>query len=92
MAPSRTRLSIRVSPRASRDEVDGFRQGALVVRVTAPPVDSAANDAVVRVLAGAIGVPKRDVSIVRGLRSRDKQVEIAGLSDAQLADRLAKLG
>lgn len=63
---------------------------ALKVRLTAPPVDSAANDALIRLLADALGVPTRDVRIVAGATSRDKVVEVAGVSASdvkQLATR-----
>ena len=71
-----TRLDVRVVPRAHRDEVGGERDGRLVIRTTAPPVEGAANKAVRRVLAKHFGVAPRDIEIVRGQRSRDKTVEI----------------
>jgi hypothetical protein len=61
-----------VIPRAGRTVVGGTRDGALVVRVTAPPVEGAANDAVVRAVADALGVPPRDVAIERGAAGRRK--------------------
>lgn len=67
---------MRVIPRASRNAVEGLRHGRVVVRVTAPPVDRAANDAVIDVLAKAYGVPKRCVRIVKGATSRNKTIEI----------------
>ena len=54
------RLAIRVMPRSPRTAIDGIRDGRLIVRVTAPPVDGAANDAVVAALADALDLPKRD--------------------------------
>jgi uncharacterized protein (TIGR00251 family) len=74
-------LPIRVQPRASRDEVIGVRDGRLVVRVTAPPVDGKANAAVCALLAKAAGVPKRRVAIVHGEGARDKLVRIDGVGD-----------
>jgi hypothetical protein len=71
------RLAVRVIPRSSRDEVGGERDGRLVVRTTAPPVDDAANAAVVRLVAAHLGVRPRDVTIVSGHRSRDKVLEVA---------------
>jgi len=62
------------------------------VRVTAPPVDSAANDATRAALADAFELPERSVTIVAGATSRNKTVEVRGLTDAQLVDRLATLG
>jgi uncharacterized protein (TIGR00251 family) len=82
------RLDIRVTPRASRSRIDGVRDGRLIVRVTAPPVDSAANAAVIALLAAALDVPKRQISIAHGETSRNKSVEITGLSDEQVRARL----
>ncbi len=73
------RFDVRVQPRASRPGVDGLHGEALRVRVGAPPVDGAANDAVVEVLAAALGVPRRAVRIVSGASSRSKVVEIEGV-------------
>lgn len=84
------RIDLRVTPRASRNSIDGFRGDTLIVRVTAPPVDSAANDAVVALLAKALRVAKRDISIARGASGRNKVVEVAGLSSAELKSRLQK--
>ena len=66
------RFAVRVQPRSSRAGVDGEHDGALRVRVNAAPVDGAANAAVVEVLAKALGVPKRAVTIVGGATSRSK--------------------
>ena len=74
VAGGRVRFEIQVAPRASRGEVVGVREGALVVRVTAPPVEGAANVAVTKLLAAALGVPPRDVVIERGARARRKLV------------------
>ena len=70
------RIEVRVTPGASRDEirVDG---GAVQLRVTAPPADGAANDAVLRLLAAALGRPRRDLSLLRGASARVKLVGIA---------------
>jgi uncharacterized protein (TIGR00251 family) len=73
-------LAIRVQPRAKRSEVAGERQGAVVIRVSAPPVDGKANEAVCRLIAERVGVPRSAVRIVRGESSRDKLVRIDGLS------------
>ena len=70
---------MRVRPRARRDEIAGERDGAIMVRVTAPPVDGRANAAVVKLLAKRIGVARGRVSVVRGERSRDKLIRIDGL-------------
>jgi len=78
------RLDLRVMPRASRDEVGGLRDGRLVVRVTAPPVDRAANDAVVALLARTLDVPRRAIRVVIGETARSKTVEIASVTIEQV--------
>ena len=80
--PSATgvRFEVRVQPRASRTVVLGARDGRLVVRVTAPPVDAAANEAVIELLARELRVPKRAVRIVSGDRGRNKVIEVAGIT------------
>ena len=72
---------MRVIPRARRDEIAGERDGRLVVRVTAPPVDGKANAAVCALLAQAAGMPKGAVRVVRGETSRDKLVLIDGADE-----------
>lgn len=76
------RFSVRVQPRSSRTGVEGVHGDALKVRVNAPPVDGAANEAVVEVLAEALGVPRRAVRIVAGDSSRTKVVEVEGVDAA----------
>jgi uncharacterized protein (TIGR00251 family) len=82
------RLHLRVSPGASSDAVVGRHGAAWKVRVAAPPENGKANAAVVRLLAGALGVPARDVSIVSGQSSRDKTVALAGLDTDEIERRL----
>jgi len=77
-------VEVRVIPRARRDEIGGERAGRLLIRLTAPPVDGAANAALCRLVARRAGVPARQVSIVRGHASRNKVVRVDGLSDAAL--------
>jgi uncharacterized protein (TIGR00251 family) len=69
-------VPIRVIPRSSADRVDGERDGRLVVRTTAPPVDDRANGAVLKLIADHFGVRARSVTLVSGHRSRDKVVRI----------------
>jgi hypothetical protein len=84
-----SRLSVRVQPRASRNEIVGFdAAGVLRVRVTAPPVDGAANKAVVELLAAALDVPKADISIASGQTGRLKLVDVAGMSEVEVRRRL----
>ncbi|MFI5309937.1 MAG: DUF167 domain-containing protein [Gemmatimonadales bacterium] len=84
------RFAVRVQPRSSREGVDGVHGDALKVRVHAPPVEGAANAAVIEVIAAALGVPKRAVRIVTGETSRSKVVEVSGV--AALEVRRALLG
>jgi uncharacterized protein len=88
---SGVRIDIRVVPRASRNAIDGVRDSRLIVRVTAPPVDEAANDAVVALLADVLDVPRRSVRIVVGDTARNKTIEIAGVDERALRARLAGL-
>ncbi|MFY9487278.1 MAG: DUF167 domain-containing protein [Solirubrobacterales bacterium] len=71
-------VAVRVSPRASRSAVEGVRDGRLLVRVTAPPADGAANKAVCKLLSNATRVPAGRVNVIRGQSARDKHVELAG--------------
>jgi uncharacterized protein (TIGR00251 family) len=77
-------IEVRVIPRARRDEVGDQRGGRLLIRLTAPPVDGAANTALCRLVARCAGVPVRRVSIVRGQASRDKVVRVEGLTATEL--------
>jgi uncharacterized protein len=86
--PAEASLLIRVIPRAPRTIVDGTRGGAILVRLAAPPVDGAANDALVTFLAETLGVPRRFVRITAGGKSRDKRVAIEGLDEATARSRL----
>ena len=81
-------IRLRVQPRASRDAITGFRDDVLAVRVSAPPVDGAANAAVTALLADALRVAPSRVRVVRGQRGRDKVVEVDGLTEAEARARL----
>ena len=83
-------VSVRVIPRAAKSGVAGTRGGALLVRLTAPPVEGAANAELIEVLASALGVPKRMVSIVGGERARQKRVHVAGIDAATAMARLGQ--
>jgi uncharacterized protein (TIGR00251 family) len=78
------RFDVRVQPRASRSEIVGVEDGALRVRLAAPPIEGAANEALIELLANALHVAKRDVRIVLGSRSRRKVVEVDGVTQKQL--------
>jgi len=80
------RFGVRLTPRAGRDDVDGVVDGVLRARVTAPPVDGAANEALLRLLAGRLGVARRDVRLVGGESARQKAVAVDGVpADAIVA-------
>jgi uncharacterized protein (TIGR00251 family) len=77
-----------VQPRASRNEILGYKNDLLCLRVTAPPVDGQANQLVRKILAEALGIPPSRVEIIKGERGRRKKVRILGV----LPDQLANLG
>ena len=80
-------LDVRVIPRAGRSAVAGVREGALLVRLNAAPVDGAAHAELIELLATALGVRRRAVSIVAGERSRQKRVQVTGI-DVDHAQRM----
>jgi uncharacterized protein (TIGR00251 family) len=75
------RVTIRVQPRASKSEIAGLHGDALKVRLTAPPVDGAANEALIKFLAGTFGVPVRAITILTGASSRTKVVQMDGVTE-----------
>lgn len=83
-AASELRLSVQVQPRASRNEIVGRHGDALKVRLTAPPVDGAANQALVELLAGRLGLPRGNVRVVTGATARRKIVAILGAPPAEV--------
>jgi uncharacterized protein (TIGR00251 family) len=86
----RIRFAVHVQPRASRNELAGTHGTALKVRLHAPPVDGAANDALVLLLADELGVPRRAVRIVAGATARTKTVEIDGTTEAAVRALVAR--
>ena len=86
---SETVLKIRVIPRAKRSGVAGIRGDAWSIRLQAPPVDGAANEELISVLAKLLDVPRRAVTIVAGERSREKRVQVAGIDSAAAQARLS---
>ena len=76
------RVAVHVQPRASRSEIIGVHGAALKVRLQAPPVDGAANEALVHLLADSLGVSRRSVRVVAGTTSRTKTVEVDGTTEA----------
>jgi uncharacterized protein (TIGR00251 family) len=79
---------VRVQPRASRDEIAGEYQGALRIRLTAPPVDDHANESLCRLLAARLKVSLSAVKIAAGGRSRTKRVEIVGVTAQKIRELL----
>jgi len=81
-------IHVRVIPRAGKSGISGTRDGALLVRLNAAPVEGAANAELIDVLADALDVPKRAVAIISGDRSRQKRVRVDGVTVAYAASRL----
>ena len=81
-------IHLRVIPRARRTEISGRRGDAILVRLAAPPVDGAANDALIAFLAERLEIPRRQIALARGATTRDKTIAVDGLSPAEIARRL----
>ena len=84
------RITVRVTPRSSRESIEAGAGGVLSVRVTAPPDDGKANAAVCKVVAAALGVPKSAVAVVRGHTARTKTLEVEGVTEADVERLLAR--
>ena len=85
-------ISLRVQPRASHNEVVGWTGDILKIRLTAPPVEGAANAACLTFLADLLDLPQSHIEILHGTRSRTKVVQITGLTQEEVHARLAKRG
>jgi len=84
-------LRVRLTPRARHgDALTGMRDGVLLARVRAPPVDGRANVALCRLLAEALGVPPSRASVIRGHTAREKLVRVEGIDDAEARERLRR--
>lgn len=81
------RINVRVIPRSSKNVVE-WENGGLKVHLTAPPVDGAANSALIALLSQCLAVHKRDIQIVHGTSGRSKIVEIAGISAGEIEQRI----
>jgi len=86
--PTGVDLDVRVIPRARRTEVAGLRDDGLVIRLAAPPVEGAANDALVAFVAEWLAVPRRAVHILSGERSRRKRLSVDGVTADLVRARL----
>jgi uncharacterized protein (TIGR00251 family) len=81
-------FAVRVIPRSGRSGLAGVRGDAILVRLLAPPVDGAANDELIRIIAAAFHVPRRAVTLAAGDRSRTKRVRVVGVSPLEASSRL----
>ena len=81
-------VNVQVMPRASRAGVAGLLGDAVRIRLTAPPLENRANEALVRFLSATLDVPRPSVAIVAGTRGRKKIVRVAGISRGELFRRL----
>ena len=84
----RTRIEVYVQPRASKTEVTGLHDDRIKIRLAAPPVDGAANAELVSFIASRLGIAKSKVRVVAGESSRRKTIEIDGVDDGILRERL----
>jgi uncharacterized protein len=81
-------LKIHVTPRGSKNSIIGWREDVLCVKLTAPPVEGAANALLIKYVAEALGVKKQDVELTSGEKSREKTLRITGLTIQDIHDRL----
>ena len=82
------RLRLRVVPNARRSEVVGLHGNAVRVKVAAPALDGRANEELIRLIAGLLELPRRDVRLLQGEKSRDKLIEVDGLDEVTVRGRL----
>lgn len=81
-------IKVRVQPKSSRNQVGGFQDGTLRVRVTAAPTEGQANAAVIALLAKTLGVSKSRLGIIRGYSSRDKVVSVDTLTEQEVRRKI----
>ena len=82
------RFSAIIQPRSSKNEVTGIFHNALKIRLTAPPVDGAANKACIRFFSKLLGISPSEISIIQGFSSRNKTIEVIGLTEKQFREIL----
>ena len=82
-------LAVKLQPRASKNEIGEARGEELRIKVTAPPVDAAANQALIELLADTLGCSRGQVELIRGQTSRHKVIKLHGLAAAEVAKLLA---
>jgi len=85
-------LSVKVQPRASSNSIEAPQGNELRIKITAPPVDSAANEALIRFLSEQLDVPRNRIELLRGHTSRHKQLKVYGIADRALLLRLQSHG
>ncbi len=90
-SPVEGRIAVRLRPGGRGDALLGIEDGVLRARVSAPPLEGRANKALRKLIAARVGVPYSRVSVVRGEKSRDKLIAIAGVETGELERRLAEL-
>jgi uncharacterized protein (TIGR00251 family) len=81
-------LNLKVIPNASCSEITGWKDGVLQVRIAAPPVKGKANKELVAILSRMLGVSKSAITIIKGQASRNKVINIEGLSNEEISERL----
>jgi uncharacterized protein (TIGR00251 family) len=81
-------FAVRVQPRAAKDTLAGLHDGALKVRLCSPPVDGAANQALIKFLSKILKIPKSSLELVSGHKSRSKRIRLSGLDSGELLRRL----
>lgn len=88
MASQDARISVQVQPNAKRDEIVGFHEGALKVKISAPPVEGKANKALIAFLSEVLGVRKSSIRVEKGATSKRKLIIVEGITQADISDRL----
>ena len=78
------KIKVKVLPRGAKDQILGMDQGEIKIKLTAPPVEGKANEALKRFLAKKLGLKKKSIEIVKGIRSRTKIIEIRGMAKEEL--------
>lgn len=78
-------FAVKVAPRASHNKIAQIEDGVLKVRLTAPPVGGAANQALIKLLAKTLGLAKSQVQVIKGQKSRDKRILVQGLEPTQIS-------
>jgi uncharacterized protein (TIGR00251 family) len=87
--PDGVSIAVKVIPRAGVTKIAGTREGRLLIRLAAAPVDGAANDALVAFLSGILNVPARQITVSAGAQSRNKRVMIVGMTVARAASAIS---